>query len=71
MKIFVVGFINEEGSLKARYVAAKSKAKVRSNMRDFPDLLITEYKPSDPDIFCNGLTEDEKDQFIKAFITEM
>lgn len=71
MKIFSVAFFNEENNLITTYIAAKNKAKVRSIMPEKSPLLIAEYKPNNPDVFYDSLTEDEKDQFIKAFIDEI
>ena len=71
MKIFSVAFFNEENNLVTTYVAARNKAKVRSIISGKSPLLIAEYRPNNPDVFYDSLTEDEKDQFIKAFMDEI
>lgn len=70
MKIYSAVFFNGDGSAVTKYVAAKNKAKVKSIMAGISPLLISEYKPNNPDTFYDILTTDEKNQFIKAFISE-
>lgn len=71
MKIFSVASFNEDNDLVTRYVAARNKAKVRSIMTGKSPLLIAEYRPNNPDVFYDSLTDEEKDQFIKAFMDEI
>lgn len=71
MKIFSVAYFNNDGNLVTNYIAARNKAKVRNIMEGFSPLLIAEYRPNNPDVFYDSLTDEEKDQFIKAFMDEI
>lgn len=68
MKIFNVAFFDENGNLISKFIAARNKAKVRAAISEKSSLSIFEYTPKNLDIFYNNLTEEEKEQFIKAFV---
>ena len=71
MKIYAAVFFNGEGNAVTKYVAAKNKAKVKSIMAGKSPIVIAEYKPNNPDMFYDRLTDEEKEQFIQAFISEI